>query len=91
MDTPHLAICKDNALKVLNEEIVLNAVYLNGQWVTIEADSESDAALKEQNLFDPSTAMPIAKTRLASADHVDQAARAAEQAFEDWSNTAVSD
>ncbi|MDO5768987.1 MAG: aldehyde dehydrogenase family protein [Psychrobacter sp.] len=91
LDVSNLAICKENALKVVNEEIMLNAVYLNGQWVTIEVTHESDAALKEQNLFDPSSAELIAKTRLASAHYVDQAARAAEQAFEDWSNTAVSD
>ncbi|MBH0097424.1 aldehyde dehydrogenase family protein [Psychrobacter sp. NZS113] len=75
---------------------MLNAAYINGDWMTIEAftaDSDQADADKTNNhaLYDSNSGEIIAITCLCTQAHVDMAVNAASQAYPSWSQTAVSE
>ncbi|MCA1021984.1 CoA-acylating methylmalonate-semialdehyde dehydrogenase [Halobacillus litoralis] len=56
--------------------------YINGEWV----ESESADTL---DVYNPATKEVMAKAPLSTRSELDEAARAAQEAFEDWKETAV--
>ena len=79
-------LTRDIAKQTMQNEVRLNAAYIDGDWITIEAsDSVNDHAL-----YDPNSAEVIATTRLSTKSHVDMAVGAAAQAYPSWSQTSVS-
>ena len=90
-DTTHSpSINRDAIKKIVHEEVVLNAGYINGEWITIERAEHSNQN-SQHALYDPSMADVIATTWLCDKSHVDKAARAAATAFTTWSQTSVSE
>ena len=80
------ALTRNIAKQTMQNEVRLNAAYIDGDWITIEAsDSVNDHAL-----YDPNSAEVIATTRLSTKSHVDMAVGAAAQAYPSWSQTSVS-
>ncbi|SFQ28577.1 CoA-acylating methylmalonate-semialdehyde dehydrogenase [Salibacterium halotolerans] len=64
------------------EKIKVLRNYVNGEWV--ESSSK-----ETENVYDPATKEVMAEVPLSSKDELNQAAEAAQNAFEDWKNTAV--
>ena len=93
-------LTRETASQTAQNEVVLNAAYINGDWVTIEApapdtgiDTDNAGSNKTNNhaLYDPNSGEVIATTRLCTSAHVAQAVEAADAAFASWSQTAVSE
>ena len=71
------SLTRDIAKQTMQNEVRLNAAYIDGDWITIEAsDSVNDHAL-----YDPNSAEVIATTRLSTKAHVDMAVDAAAKAY----------
>ena len=88
MDTTNFAsISKDIAIQTMQNEVRLNAAYIEGDWVTIAASESVD----EHALYDPNSGEVIAKTRLCRSAQVDSAAYAASRAYATWSQTSVNE
>ena len=84
-------ITRQVAKDTMQNEVVLNAAYINDQWTTIEASSVKSEETDTQDLYDPNTSEIIATTRLCTKTQVDDAVHAATQAFISWSQTTVSE
>ena len=84
-------ITRQIAKDTMQNEVVLNAAYINGQWTAIEASSVKSEETYTQDLYDPNTSEIIATTRLCTKTQVDEAVHAATQAFASWSQTTVSE
>ena len=89
-------LTRETAIQAAQNEVVLNAAYINGDWVTIEAavTDSGDASFDNTNnhmLYDPNSGEEIATTRLCTSAHVEQAVEAADEAFASWSQTSVSE
>lgn len=84
-------ITRQVAKNIIQNEVVLNAAYINGQWTAIEASSAKSEETDTQDLYDPNTSEIIATTRLCTKTQVDEAVHAATQAFVSWSQTTVSE
>ena len=87
-------ISRESAIQTVQDEVMLNAAYINGDWMTIEAftaDSDQADADKKNNyaLYDSNSGEIIAITRLCTQAHVDMAVNAASQAYPSWSQTMV--
>ncbi len=83
------ALTRELATQTIRDDVVLNAAYIEGEWVTIEAsdtDFNSDHAL-----YDPNSGEVIATTRLCSEEHVESAIKAASAAYANWSQTSASE
>ena len=78
---------RDIAIQTMQNEVRLNAAYIDGDWVTIEA---SDSA-GEHALYDPSSGEVIALTRLCNSAQVESAVNAAARAYPSWSQTSVNE
>ncbi|MBB3106078.1 betaine-aldehyde dehydrogenase [Psychrobacter luti] len=76
---------RDIAIQTMQNEVRLNAAYIDGDWVTIEASDSVD----EHALFNPSSGKVIAITRLCNSAQVEAAANAAARAYPSWSKTSV--
>ncbi len=90
------SLTREGATQTAQNEVVLNAAYINGEWIEIEApETDSDnASFDNKNnhaLYDPSSGEIIATTRLCTSAHVDMAVRAASKAYSSWSQTDVSE
>ncbi|KAA0915987.1 aldehyde dehydrogenase family protein [Psychrobacter sp. ANT_WB68] len=72
----------------MQNDVRLNAAYIDGEWITIEA-SDSDT-VDDHALYDPNLGEVIATTRLSTKFHVDRAVDAAAKAYPAWSQTSVS-
>ncbi|MEL0619649.1 aldehyde dehydrogenase family protein [Psychrobacter proteolyticus] len=89
-------LTRETAIQTAQNEVVLNAAYINGDWVTIEAlaTDSGDASFDNTNnhaLYDPNSGNVIATTRLCTSAHVEQAVAAADEAFASWSQTTESE
>ena len=60
---------RDIAIQTMQNEVRLNAAYIDGDWVTIEASDSVD----EHALYDPSSGEVIAITRLCNSAQVESA------------------
>ena len=88
MDTTNFAsISKDIAIQTMQNEVRLNAAYIDGDWVTIEASDSVD----EHALYDPSSGEVIAITRLCNSAQLESAVNAAARAYPSWSQTNVNE
>ena len=79
-------LTRDIAKQTMQNEVRLNAAYIDGDWITIEASDSVD----DHALYDPNSAEVIATTRLSTKAHVDMAVGAAAKAYPSWSQTSVS-
>ena len=70
----------------MQNDVRLNAAYIYGDWITIEASDSVD----DHALYDPNSAEVIATTRLSAKAHVDMAVDAAAKAYPSWSQNSVS-
>ena len=89
-------LTRETAIQTAQTEVVLNAAYINGDWVTIEAlaTDSGNASFDNTNnhaLYDPNSGNVIATMRLCTSAHVEQAVAAADEAFAGWSQTTVSE
>ncbi|UCZ52790.1 CoA-acylating methylmalonate-semialdehyde dehydrogenase [Bacillus shivajii] len=66
--------------KVIQKETVKN--YVNGEWV-------DSASSNKEPVYNPATGEVVAEVPLSTKEDVDQAVKAAEEAFETWSQVAV--
>ncbi|MGO2339646.1 MAG: aldehyde dehydrogenase family protein [Psychrobacter sp.] len=87
-------LTRETARQTAQNEVVLNAAYINGDWVTIEAPvtDSNNASFDNTNnhaLYDPNSGEIIATTRLCTSAHVEQAVAVANEAFAGWSQTSV--
>ena len=80
-------LTRETARQTMQNEVRLNAAYINGAWVDIEASSADTT--DDYALYDPSLGQVIATTRLSSRAHVEAAVNAAAQAYPSWSQTSV--
>jgi len=88
MDTTNFAsISKDIAIQTMQNEVRLNAAYIDGDWVTIEASD----SVGEHALYDPSSGEVIAITRLCNSADVESAVNAAARAYPSWSQTGANE
>ena len=78
---------RDIAIQTMQNEVRLNAAYIDGDWVTIEASDSVD----EHALYDPSSGEVIAITRLCNSAQVESAVNAAARAYPSWSQTSVNE
>lgn len=83
-------ITRQIAKETMQNEVVLNAAYINGKWTAIEASSVDSEDTDTQNLYDPNTGEVLATTRLCTSAHVETAVNAASAAYVNWSQTPVS-
>ncbi|WP_228293183.1 aldehyde dehydrogenase family protein [Psychrobacter sp. K31L] len=83
-------ITRQIAKETMQNEVVLNAAYINGKWTAIEASSVDSKDTDTQNLYDPNTGEVLAMTRLCTSAHVETAVNAASAAYANWSQTPVS-
>lgn len=86
-------LTRERIQQVLQEEVRLNAAFIDGDWVTLAGATNTNGsdAGSAHNLYDPSSGKVIAQTQLCTAAHVDQAAVAANKAFASWSQTTVAE
>ncbi len=89
-------LTRETAIQTAQNEVVLNAAYINGDWITIEAlaTDSGDTSFDNTNnhtLYDPNSGEVIATTCLCTSAHVEQAVEAAAEAFSGWSQTSVSE
>ncbi|MEN6668744.1 aldehyde dehydrogenase family protein [Psychrobacter sp. B38] len=82
-------LTRERAIQTAQNEIVLNAAYIDGNWLTIEAPSTGSDNDKDHALYDPSSAEVIATTRLCTNEHVAMAVNAASTAYASWSQTST--
>lgn len=83
--TNSLSLTRAAAQRSIKNEVRLNAAYIDGDWVMVEAsESVSDHAL-----YDPNTGEVIATTRLCHSAQVEIAVTAAARAYPSWSQTSV--
>lgn len=82
-------LTRETARQTMQNEVRLNAAYINGAWVDTEASSADTA--DDYALYDPSLGQIIATTRLSSRAHVEAAVNAAAQAYPSWSQTRVNE
>lgn len=83
-------ITRQIAKETMQNEVVLNAAYINGKWTAIEASSVDSENIDTQDLYDPNTGEVLATTRLCTSAHVETAVNAASAAYANWSQTPVS-
>ena len=83
-------ITRQIAKETMQNEVLLNAAYINGKWTAIEASSVDSEDTDTQNLYDPNTGEVLATTRLCTSAHVETAVNAASAAYANWSQTPVS-
>lgn len=81
------SLTREMAKQTVRNDVVLNAAYIEGDWVTIEASDSLD----EYALYDPNSGEVIATTRLCSAEHVESAVNAAATAYASWSQTSTNE
>lgn len=89
------------AKQTAQNEVVLNAAYINGDWIKIEAPATDSDEVSSNNmdsdnandhaLYDPNSEEVIATTRLCTSTHVEMAVNAASDAYASWSQTDVSE
>jgi len=87
-------LTRKTAIQTTQNEVVLNAAYINGDWITIEAPvtDGNNASFDNTNnhaLYDPNSGEIITTTRLCTSAHVEQAVAVANEAFAGWSQTSV--
>ena len=82
-------LTRDIAKQTLQNDVVLNAAYINSDWIAVETTDKDDEA-GIHALYDPHSAEVIATSRLSTKVHVDRAVDAAAQAYTFWSQTSVS-
>ncbi|WP_372829675.1 aldehyde dehydrogenase family protein [Psychrobacter maritimus] len=78
---------RDIAIQTMQNEVRLNAAYIDGDWVTIEASDSVDG----HALYDPSSGEAIATTRLCNSAQVESAVNAAARTYPSWSQTSVNE
>jgi len=83
-------LTRQKAQQVAQEEVVLNAAYINGDWVAIDSLTTDSDNKNSHALYDPNSGEIIATTRLCSSAHVESAVSAATEAYASWSQTDVS-
>lgn len=83
-------LTRQKAQQVAQEEVVLNAAYINGDWVAIDSLTTDSDNKNSHALCDPNLGEVIATTRLCSSAHVESAVSAATEAYASWSQTDVS-
>ena len=81
------AFTREAAQQSMKNEVRLNAAYIDGDWVTIEASD----SVGEHALYDPNSGEVIAITRLCNSAQVESAAHAAARAYPSWSQTSVNE
>ena len=79
-------ITREQALTLLQDRVVLNSAYINGDWVQVDK-----ASADEQTLYNPSTGAVIATTRLCTTIQVDSAIKAASEAQSTWAQTTTNE
>ena len=85
--TNSLSLTRAAAQQSMKNEVRLNAAYIDGDWVTIEASD----SVGEHALYDPSSGEAIATTRLCNSAQVESAAHAAARAYLSWSQTSFNE
>ena len=90
------SLTREGATQTAQNEVVLNAAYINGDWIEIEAPTtDSDNTdfdnINNHALYDPNSGEVIATTRLCISAHVETAVRAASEAYSSWSQTDVNE
>lgn len=85
------SLTREMAKQTVRNEIFLNAAYIDGDWVTIEASDTGSDRIDEHALYDPNSGEVIATTRLCIAEHVESAVNAAATAYASWSQTSASE
>ena len=90
------SLTRKGATQTAQDEVVLNAAYINGKWIEIEApetgsDNASFDNTNNHALYDPNSGEIIATTRLCTSNHVETAVKAASEAYNSWSQTDVSE
>lgn len=83
------SLTREIAKQTVCNEIVLNAAYIDGDWVTIEAPDSGSDRVGDHALYDPNSGEVIATTRLCSIEHVESAVNAAATAYTSWSQTST--
>ena len=71
------SLTRQSATQTAHNEVVLNAAYINGEWVAIESLTTDSDSKNSHALYDPSSGEIIATTRLCTSAHVDMAVKAA--------------
>lgn len=84
------SLTREMAKQTVRDDIVLNAAYIEGDWVTIEASDTGSDSVGDHALYDPNSGEVIATTRLCSAEYVESAVNAAATAYASWSQTTAS-
>lgn len=79
------------AKQTVQNEIVLNSAYIDGEWITIKELSTGFDKTDDHALYDPNSGEVIATTRLSTKDQVAAAVNAAAKAYTSWSQTTVSE
>ena len=92
------SLTRESAIQTVQDEVMLNAAYIDGKWMTIEAPATdtADADSYDSNhdssydLYDSNSGTIIATTRLCTKAQVEMAVNAASMAYPSWSQTDVS-
>nr|WP_201581496.1 aldehyde dehydrogenase family protein [Psychrobacter glacincola] len=92
------SLTRESAIQTVQNEVMLNAAYIDGKWMTIEAPATdtADADSYDSNhdssydLYDSNSGTIIATTRLCTKVQVEMAVNAASAAYPSWSQTTVS-
>lgn len=80
-------ISQNTALNCIQQEVQLNAVFINGEWQEIIEASTDEKTQNIQILINPATAETLATCRLATEADVDSAVQAAHTAWQSWKTT----
>lgn len=83
-------LTRDIAKQTMQNDVVLNAAYINGNWVAVETAERGDET-DIHPLYDPNSGEVITTTRLCTSAHVETAVNAASDAYASWSQTTVSE
>jgi betaine-aldehyde dehydrogenase len=84
-------LTRENVKNTAQNEVVLNAAYINGDWIAIEGLATDSDNANDHALYDPNSGDVIATTRLCTSAHVEMAVNAASDAYASWSQTDVSE
>lgn len=87
------SLTRESAIQTVHDEVMLNAAYIDGKWMTIEAPAtdtaDADSYDSNYDLYDSNSGTIIATTRLCTKVQVEMAVNAASAAYPSWSQTAV--
>lgn len=89
------SLTRESASQTVQDEVMLNAAYIDGKWMAIETPAtdiaDADSYDSNYDLYDSNSGDIIASTRLCTKAQVEMAVKAAATAYSSWSQTTVSE